>query len=63
MLAFWSSGMLFQVAGNLTYSDVLKNHSSFIFKSWYVLAMEINAKQHNIPEDKMLNSKYVLRQV
>jgi hypothetical protein len=44
--------MLFQVAGNLTYSDSLKNHGAFNFKSWYILALKRDATQHNTPKDK-----------
>jgi hypothetical protein len=34
---FWSSGMLYCVAGNSTYPKVLKEHEAFNFKGWLVL--------------------------
>jgi len=52
MLKILSSGMLFQVAGNLTYSDIQKIHSDFIFNRWYILEMKRDATQQNTPEDK-----------
>jgi len=49
--------MLFQVAGNLTYSDIQKIHSAFIFNRWYILEMKRDATQLNTPEDKKLQFK------
>ena len=52
MLKILSSGMLFQVAGNSTFSDIQKIHSPFIFNRWYILEMKRDATQQNPPEDK-----------
>jgi hypothetical protein len=51
LLKILSSGMLLQAAGNLTYSDIQKNHSTFIFNRWYILDMKRDATQQNNPED------------
>jgi hypothetical protein len=52
MLKILSSGMLFQAAGNLTYTDTQNIHSTFIFNRWYILGLKKDATQHNTPEDK-----------
>jgi hypothetical protein len=52
MLKIPSSGMLFQVAGNLTYTDTQNIHSTFIFNKWYILGLKRDVTQHNTPEDK-----------
>jgi hypothetical protein len=44
--------MLFQVAGNLTYTDIQKIYSNFIFNRWCILEMKRDATQQNTPEDK-----------
>jgi len=43
MLKILSSGMLFQVAGNLTYYDIQKTYSDFTFNRWYILEMKRDA--------------------
>jgi hypothetical protein len=52
MLKILSSGMLLQVAGNVTYSDIQKIHSAFVFNRWCILEMKRDATQQNNPEDK-----------
>jgi hypothetical protein len=52
MLKILSSEMLFQVAGNLTYSEIQNIHSPFIFNRWYILEMKRDATQQNTPEEK-----------